>query len=138
MRLLQRFGVSNPSPRLIRSVASAFANGRYYSASGSVFGSGEYGDMAATVAAILLNRESRTVVLDADPTHGSLQEPFLRLVRVMRSLQFQPAEDAPFVRFSVPLADNIGQQSHKLPDVFSFFKPEYVPSGKSYVFAAQV
>ena len=94
--------------------------------------------MAATVAAILLNRESRTVVLDADPTHGSLQEPFLRLVRVMRSLQFQPAEDAPFVRFAVPLADNIGQQSHKLPDVFSFFKPEYVPSGKSSLYATQL
>lgn len=82
------------------------------------------------VSAILLDRESRAQILDFDPTHGSLQEPFLRIVRFMRSMEFQPSEDSPFVRFAQSLQDLIGQQAHKLPSVFSFFLPEYAPFGK--------
>lgn len=87
--------------------------------------------MLAMVSAILLDRESRAEILDFDPTHGSLQEPFLRVVRFMRSMEFKPSEDSPFVRFSQNLQDLVGQQPHKLPSVFSFFLPEYTPSGKN-------
>jgi hypothetical protein len=66
IRLAQRFGISNPSPRYIEAIATAFRTGIYADGSTSI-GSGEYGDMQATVAAILLDRESQDILLDADP-----------------------------------------------------------------------
>jgi hypothetical protein len=66
IRLAQRFGISNPSPRYIEAITTAFRTGIYSDGSTSI-GSGEYGDMQATVAAILLDRESQDILLDADP-----------------------------------------------------------------------
>ena len=51
-RLIHRLVLSNPSPRYIKSVATAFRTGRYL----YEFGTGEYGDLASTVAAIYLDR----------------------------------------------------------------------------------
>jgi len=61
-RLAQRFGISNPSPRYIKVIATAFKTGTYLS-----FGSNEYGCLEATVAAIILDREAQDHILDADP-----------------------------------------------------------------------
>jgi hypothetical protein len=66
IRLAQRFGISNPSPRYITAITTAFRTGIYADGSTSI-GSGEYGDMQATVAAVLLDRESQDILLDADP-----------------------------------------------------------------------
>ena len=86
--------------------------------------------MAALTAALLLDREARSVVLDADPTHGSLLEPFLRFVRVMKSLEFRAKADRVFVDVVDQMFDLIGEEPHNLPDVFSFFLPEFQPQGK--------
>ena len=48
-------------------------NGKVYS--------GKYGDLGATVAAILLEPEARSVMLDYDPTFGRLREPLLKVGR---------------------------------------------------------
>lgn len=61
-RLAQRFGVSNPSPRYTEVIANAFRSGKY-----NEFGSGRYGCLKATVAAIFLDRESTDRILDVDP-----------------------------------------------------------------------
>ena len=53
-----------------------FSTGAY---KGKVY-SGQYGDLAATVAAILLEPEARSVMLDYDPTFGRLREPLLKVV----------------------------------------------------------
>jgi len=127
-RLAQRFGVSNPSPRYIKSITAAFRTG-VYDGVGAPIGSGEYGDMKATIAAVLLDSESMDPILDADPMHGALLEPFLKVVRLMRSLEFEAAVHSPFVTIERDLQDFIGQEAHKLPNVFSFFNPEYQPSG---------
>lgn len=82
------------------------------------------------VAAILLDRESRCLVLDMDPAHGSVLEPISKFVRVLRSLEFEADRDDPHIRIGIDLQDRIGQQPHKLPNVFSFFLPEYSPPGK--------
>ena len=50
MRLIQRFGISNPSPRFIERVATAYSTGLY-----GQIGSGKYGDLGALAAAILLD-----------------------------------------------------------------------------------
>ena len=74
-RLIQRFGISNPSPRYVTAVATAFRTGTYNKRNlGTNFGDGKYGNLKATVGAILLDREARAIVLDADPASGSLKE----------------------------------------------------------------
>ena len=76
MNLIKRFGISNPSSTYILNTATAFRSGsyKYVSSTGEVFdfGSSQHGDLGATVAAILLESEARDMVLDLDPTHGSL------------------------------------------------------------------
>lgn len=61
IRMIQRFGISNPSPEFIMRVSETYKAGSF-----NEFGSGAYGDLGAMVAAILLDSESRTVVLDQD------------------------------------------------------------------------
>lgn len=74
LRFCQRFGISNPSPAYIERVATAYKSGIYQS-----IGSGEYGDLGAMVASVLLDDESRQVVLDQDPSHGHIREPILKV-----------------------------------------------------------
>lgn len=130
IRLAQRFGLSNPSPRFVEILSTAFRRGSYTDTdTWTSFGSGKYGDLGAMIAALLLDREARSVVLDRDPSHGSLLEPFSSLIRVMRSLEFEADADKPFVRFGTNLQDDIGQEPHSFPTVFSFFLPEFSPAG---------
>ena len=71
IRIAQRFGMANPSPRLVDIAATAFRTGIYVaegSQKDTVFGSGEYGSMEALVAAIVLDRESQNFLLDKDPS----------------------------------------------------------------------
>jgi len=124
-RIAQRLGISNPAPRYIKKAAIAFRTGKYEG-----FGSGKYGCLKATVAALLLDREFQDSTLDGDPTQGSVREPFLKIVHLMRALEYEPSLRSPFLRLGKNLQDAIGQECHKLPNVFSFFKPEYAPAGK--------
>ncbi len=107
-------------------VATAFIQGRY-EAEGKTFGSGNYGDLAATFAAIYLDREARSVALDADPSYGALREPLLKVMSVMRSMKMSST-------FPVPrlynMKVNIGQMAHEFESVFSFFLPEFQPYGR--------
>ena len=126
-RIIQRFGISNPSPRYVKVVATAFTQGNYTSG-GQTFGSGKYGDLAATVAAVLLDREAREPILDADPVHGSLKEPLLRVLQFMRAMEFKSNVSLPLVLFE-SMDVKIGQQAYGFPSIFSFFLPEYKPPG---------
>ena len=69
------------------SKIQAFQEGTY-TASGETFGDGRYGNLEATVAAIVLDIEARSAVLDADPTSGSLVEPMLKITRLFRAMEF--------------------------------------------------
>jgi uncharacterized protein (DUF1501 family) len=122
-RLVQRFVSSNPSPRFVLAVSTAFATGRV---GGRTF-SGRYGDLGAALAATLLDREARSATLDADPTHGVLREPLLKILHLMRSLKYTPKGGR-----EVELAGTsatIGMQAYHSPTVFSFFLPEFEPDG---------
>jgi uncharacterized protein (DUF1501 family) len=132
LRLAQRFGMSNPSPGFISRIAQAFKTGSYIFEDGDnpiSYGSGEYGDMGATIACLLLDREARVALLDADPIQGSFKEPLLKLLGLMRALKFELSHDAGFVDFDINVNLKIGQMAHAFPSVFSFFLPEYQPSG---------
>ncbi len=129
-RLIQRLVTSNPSPRYVKAVATAFANGSYTDApTGVGFGGGAYGDLGAAIAAILLDREARSPELDADPTHGQLREPLLKLVHVLRALEYRSV-DARLLQLRYRGSNEwIGQQPYGSPSVFNFYLPEYQPPG---------
>ena len=126
-RMIQRFGISNPSPDFIKDVATAFKTGFFVSGSIS-FGDSRYGNMEAMIASIVLHEESRNVLLDADPTSGSLREPVLKYIGLLKSLEFSNEIYAPEIRLN-DLQVKIGQEVHEIPNVFSFFLPEFASPG---------
>jgi len=127
-KLIQRFGVSNPSPKFIKDVATAFKTGSYIW-NDKTFGTGEYGDLAATMAALLLHKETRSVVLDKDASHGALREPLVRLMNFMRASEIVHDDDKPFPEF-MHLQDRIGQMVYEMRSVFGFYLADYVPAGR--------
>lgn len=118
-RLIQRLVSSNPSPAYVRAVADVFADN----------GSGERGDLFATVSAILLHPEAA----DGPGTHaqaGRLREPFLRISQWLRAY----GDAGPFFRGDVGLSitqigNQIGQQPYRAPSVFNWYGPDYAPVG---------
>jgi len=117
-RLIQRFGNSNPSPSYIADVSAAFRTGAY---DGTVY-SGQYGDLAATVAAILLHPEAR------DPqsaTQGSLREPIVKVMHFLRAMEYVDTNHDSTVLNK--LDDLIGQEPFQSPSVFNFYQPDYQP-----------
>eukprot|EP00928_Gymnodinium_smaydae_P003202 TRINITY_DN1113_c0_g1_i8.p1 TRINITY_DN1113_c0_g1~~TRINITY_DN1113_c0_g1_i8.p1 ORF type:complete len:1938 (+),score=261.64 TRINITY_DN1113_c0_g1_i8:71-5815(+) len=119
-RLIQRFGVSNPSPRYVRGVGNAFRSGRF----GKVVNTGAYGDLAATVAAVLLDEEAESV--PASTTQGSLREPLIKLIHFLRALEFDDTSGRTLV-FTGELNLLFGQAPYWAPSVFNFYKPDYQP-----------
>jgi hypothetical protein len=90
----------------------------------------KYGDLAATIAAVLLHPEARSVALDANPFKGGVREPLLKLMALMRGMELKLAEEYPIVK-AVDLNIKIGQMAYSFPTVFSFFFPNYVPDGRA-------
>ena len=90
--MIQRLVSSNPSPRYIAAVVEAFKTGEY-----AGFGNGKRGDMAATTAAIYLDREAMAHTLDQDPVHGGLKEPLLRVIHMMRALELELVPTVPML-----------------------------------------
>ncbi len=127
-RIIKRFGISNPSRRYVRVVANAFRAGRY-KAGGQIFGDGLYGNLGAMLAAIVLDREARDAKLDADPSAGGLREPLIKLIGVLRAMEYDSAPGFPSIVMQ-SLKDTIGQEAQAIPNVFSFFLPDFSPPGK--------
>ena len=123
VRLIQRFGISNPSPGYVERVVNAYKEGSFGS-----FGSGNYGDLGSLVAAILLDPESREVVLDADPSHGQLQEPLNKVLAFFRGMGIS-FKSPLMIPTLLSMEEKIGQGAWQNPSVFSFFLPEFSPPG---------
>jgi hypothetical protein len=86
--------------------------------------------MKAVAAAISLDPESLTPVVDEDPVSGNIREPLLKVMQIFRSLSFKRR---PNIKFRHGLFDNmsykIGQMVFDPPDQFSFFAHDYKPPG---------
>lgn len=89
-RITQRFGLSNPSPRFVAQCVNAFRTGSYSSGSVS-FGNGKYGSLEAMAASILLDREATDSAVALDPSHGSMREPILKVMNILRSMSYETA-----------------------------------------------
>jgi uncharacterized protein (DUF1800 family)/uncharacterized protein (DUF1501 family) len=125
-KLIQRFVTSNPSPRYVKAVADAFRSGTYAGSTGTF--SGKRGDLAATLAAILLDQEARSPVLALDPGSGKMREPLLKVLHLMRALEFEAGVETTEIHMP-DLQTKIGQGPFQAPSVFGFFDEEYSPKG---------
>ena len=119
LKLIRRLISSNPSPRYIKTVATAFRTGTY---AGQTF-SGQYGDMKATVYAVLLDREARDSMLDYDGTFGRVHEPLLKLLQFMRSLEYKSRDGREVMMKN--LQEVFGQQAFQSESVFNYYDDDF-------------
>ena len=122
-QLIQRLVTSNPSPAYVGRVAQAFNAGTYQSGAYSV-GTGQRGDLKATIAAILLDAEARSVPA-GDP--GKTREPVLALAQWLRAFNAQSASGNFLIGTTDNPANSLGQSPMRSPTVFNFYRPGYVP-----------
>jgi uncharacterized protein (DUF1800 family) len=122
-QLIQRLVTSNPSQAYVGRVAQAFNSGTFTSNLYSV-GTGQRGDLRATIAAILLDPEARTFPV-ADS--GKTREPILRLAHWMRAFNARSASGYFQLGTTDDPATQLGQSPMRSPTVFNFYRPGYVP-----------
>ncbi len=127
-RLIQHLVMSNPPTLYIDRVATAFNAGRYTAANGQVFGTGTKGDLAATVAAVLLDDEARTERL-LRRYGGSLRPPVLLFTGVLRAMGGTTDGDP----FSWWWGEELRQHLFRPPSVFNFYPPDYPVAGTQLV-----
>jgi hypothetical protein len=88
-------------------------------------GTGQRGDLAAVVRAILLDAEARAV--PANDTGGKLKEPLLRLTQLWRAYDAKAQNG----RYDVTNVEGtLGEAPLKSASVFNFFSPSYAPTGE--------
>jgi uncharacterized protein (DUF1800 family) len=121
-QLIQQLVSSNPSPAYVSRVSAAFTTGRY-----STFGTGQRGDLAATVAAVLLDPEARSATVVANG--GKLRDPVLMFTSVLRGLNGQSDGDA----LSWWWGEELREHVFRPPTVFSFYSPDYPVPGTTLV-----
>ncbi len=112
--LIKFLVTSNPSPGYVRRVAAVFANN----------GAGVRGDLFATVRAILLDAEARSLSARANPRFGKLQEPLVRVARLVRA--FKAGRGLSNLQWwGLFKGAQFMQWPLYSPSVFNFFSPHY-------------
>ncbi len=136
-QLIQRLVTSNPTPAYVARVAQAFDAGRFTSGLWSA-GTGQRGDLRATVAAILLDPEARTAAQLTDPTFGKVREPVLRVAHWMRAFNARSASGNFLLGVTDDPTTSLSQSAMRSPTVFNFYRPGYVPPNTSIATAGLV
>ena len=121
-QLIQHLVSSNPSSAYVQRVSSAFVSGRFQG-----FGTGQRGDMKATIAAILLDAEARTSTPSSSA--GRLREPAQFFTGVLRALNGRTDGDA----LGWWWGEQLRQHAFRSPSVFNFYPPDYPVAGTSLV-----
>jgi len=117
-RLIQRIATSNPTSSYVQDVGEAFKTGQYNSKTYA----GIYGDVAATIAAVLLHPEAR---YQDSSVNGALREPLVKVMHFMRSMEYVDHAGRNVVMEN--LMGSIGQWPHHAPSVFNFYLPDFKP-----------
>jgi uncharacterized protein (DUF1800 family) len=118
-QLIQRLVTSHPSPAYVERVARVFADN----------GAGVRGDMKAVVRAVLLDHEARDDGAAADPGHGKLREPVLRLTALLRAFGATSDSGAWLIGATDDPGSALGQSPLRSPSVFNFYRPGYLAPG---------
>lgn len=121
-RLIQQLVGSNPSAAYIARVAAAFNAGRFQG-----FGGGVKGDLAATVAAVLLDAEARGDSVAR--SGGKLRDPALMFAGTLRALNGRTDGDA----LTWWWGDTLREHVFRPPSVFNYYPPDYPVPGTAMV-----
>ena len=129
-QLIQRFVTSSPSTEYVGRVAETFNEGSYSLPSGKQVGRGQRGDLAATIAAILLDADARESSSTTNPEFGKLREPVIRFTHWARAFEINNA-DASNERLLRDTSNSelLGQHPYRSPSVFNFYRPGYIAPG---------
>ncbi len=117
-KLIQRMIKSNPSPAYISRIAAVFNDN----------GSGQRGDMAAVIKAILMDPEARECSYMSDDHNSRLKEPFLRYTHFARAVQ-KEAPNGFLWNINWNFTNEVKQSILASPSVFNFFLPDDTPNG---------
>ncbi len=119
--LIQQLVSSNPSSAYVQRVVTVFDSGSF-TVSGVTFGSGQRGDLQATIAAILLDSEARRGddPTTANGTDGKLREPILYIAAILRAFGATSDGLGP-----VNFASSMSENPMESPSVFNFYPPDY-------------
>jgi len=127
-QLIQRFTASDPEPAYISRVANSFADGRFRAPDGTQFGTGQRGDLQATLAAILLD-ESIHEAPDTDNA-GKVREPVLKLVHWARAFGVEDIDVRPeYSLYDTSSPADLGQHPFRPKSVFNFYRPGFIAPG---------
>ncbi|MEM1184451.1 MAG: DUF1800 family protein [Planctomycetota bacterium] len=123
--LIQRFVTANPTGDYIERVAQAFKGEGAY-------GNRDRGDIAATITAILLDREARDPVYANNPDFGKPLEPLVAALGLIRATGtvMHPHRPFPLNRITVnrnTASEKFGQGFMNSPSVFNFYLPDFTP-----------
>lgn len=113
-QLIQHLVTSNPSAPYVARVSAAFDAGMFRG-----IGTGRRGDLAATVAAILLDDEARSG--SGSSSFGRLREPVLHFTGVIRALNGKTDGDV----FGWWWGEALRQHLFRSPSVFNFYPPDF-------------
>lgn len=127
-QLIQRFTTSDPSPGYVQRVARAFNQGSFYLPDDTEVGTGEKGDLAATLAAVLFDPENQLGRAWRRTDYGKVREPVLRLTNWARMFN----ASAQYPEYDPALGDlsglnTLAQHPYRARSVFNFYRPGYVP-----------
>ncbi|MCB2098650.1 MAG: DUF1800 domain-containing protein [Parvularculaceae bacterium] len=135
-QLIQRFVTSNPSPQYVSNVTAAFETGWFQLPDGSTVGSSTRGDLAAVIAAVLLDPEARDLARRNDPDFGKVREPVIRFTHWARNASLNSIDvlGASGLNRNRNLIEanssaRLSQQAYRSPSVFNFYRPGYVAAG---------
>lgn len=131
-QLIQRFTTSHPTPAYVQRVATAFETGSYQFPDGETVGTGERGDLAATLAAVLMDDEARQDPATAPNEFGKVREPVLRFVHWARAFHITGSEAwrEDFL-WDTSSSGTLGQHPFRSPSVFNFYRPGYIAPGSA-------
>lgn len=129
-QLIQRFTKSHPGPAYVERVANVFSSGSYTLPNGEQIGTGTRGDLAATIAAILLDDEAREDNETADNAAGKVREPVLRFTQWARAFNINSADPSDEeMLYDTMQASRLAQHPYRSHSVFNFYRPGYVAPG---------
>ncbi|MGB1012152.1 MAG: DUF1800 domain-containing protein [Thiolinea sp.] len=127
-QLIQRFVTSHPSPAYIERVATAFENGTYVLPNSVSIGDNRRGDLKATLAAILMDKEARRQSYSI--SFGKVREPVIRITNWARAFNIREVRPEFWEQFSESISPEVlNQQAYGSPSVFNFYRPGYVAAG---------
>ena len=91
---------------------------------------GRRGDLAATIAAVLVDTDARSETTRDEDAFGKVREPVLRFVQWARAFDAGTVTpELTFPLYNTTFGGGLAQAPYKSPSVFNFYRPGYAAPG---------